>query len=352
MIHHPEQAKLALAAYGLQDAVISPILMGNINETYNVRAPFGHYVLQRLNPIFKPEIHIDIAKVTQHIAAAGLTTPRLIPTSEGLWWTTQADGEVWRLQTFVPGIVHSQAPTAHWCHAAGVLLARFHAALSDYTEPFIAPRLGVHDTPKHMRLLAQALLSHRSHVAFHQVEPLAAQILNAAEKLADMQQLPTRVVHGDAKLNNIIFAEDGTARALIDLDTLNRMPITLELGDALRSWCNPQGENQGETTFSVDYFAAALQGYQLAQPNFLTAQEIALLPDAVETIALELASRFARDTLEESYFGWDRTRYAAAWEHNLRRTQSQLALAVSYANQRPAVMRTLSDIFTRRATHA
>ncbi len=345
MIAQPEHAREALHAYDLSDATLTPITMGNINDTYAVRAPLGQYVLQRLNPIFKPEIHHDIAQVTTHLARAGLTTPRLMPTRDGQWWVTLADGGVWRLQTFIHGVVHSQAPQAHWCAAAGVLLARFHAALANYTEPFRAPRLGVHDTPKHLRLLRDALAHHTAHQAFSQVERLAHVILQRAERLQDMQALPERVVHGDAKLNNIIFAEDASARALIDLDTLNRMPITLELGDALRSWCNPQGENQGQIHFSVDYFAAALRGYQNAQPNFLTPQEVAMLPDAVETIALELASRFARDALEESYFGWDSTHYKAAWEHNMHRAQSQLALANSYAQQRTEVMRIMHQVF-------
>ena len=345
MIAQPEQARRVLVAYDMGDAALTPISMGNINDTYAVRAPFGQYVLQRLNPIFKPEIHYDIAKVTTHLAKAGLTTPRLIPTRDDQWWATLPDGGVWRLQTFIPGIVHSQAPQAHWCHAAGVLLARFHAALADYTDPFAAPRLGVHDTPRHLRLLREALAAHPTHQAFAQVERLANVILQRAERLADMQQLPERVVHGDAKLNNIIFAEDATARALIDLDTLNRMPITLELGDALRSWCNPRGENHGEIHFSVDYFGAALRGYKSAQPNFLSPQEVAMLPDAVETISLELAARFARDALEESYFGWDRINYSAAWQHNLHRAESQLALANSYAAQRSEIMRVMAHVF-------
>lgn len=70
-----------------------------------------------------------------------------------------------------------------------------------------------------------------------------------------------------------------------------------------------------------------------------------MLPDAVETIALELAARFARDALEESYFGWDRVNYSAAWQHNLHRAQRQLALANSYAKQRSEVMRVMAHIF-------
>ena len=47
----------------------------------------------------------------------------------------------------------------------------------------------------------------------------------------------------------------------------------------------------------------------------------------VETIATELASRFARDDVEDRYFGWDPAKYASRPEHNRARAASQLALA-------------------------
>lgn len=37
--------------------------------------------------------------------------------------------------------------------------------------------------------------------------------------------------------------------------------------------------------------------------------------------------------LDESYFGWDQSRFAAAWEPNVLRARSQLALARSIRDQ-------------------
>ena len=51
-------------------------------------------------------------------------------------------------------------------------------------------------------------------------------------------------MHGDPKISNLMFARDSDrGLCLIDLDTLGPMPIALELGDALRSWCNPAAED-------------------------------------------------------------------------------------------------------------
>ena len=48
---------------------------------------------------------------------------------------------------------------------------------------------------------------------------------------------------------------------MVDFDTLNKMPVYLELGDALRSWCNPSGEDTADGYFSMAHCRAALNGY-------------------------------------------------------------------------------------------
>ena len=69
-------------------------------------------------------------------------------------------------------------------------------------------------------------------------------------------------MHGDPKINNLLFdAATGRALCFIDLDTLGRMPLPLELGDAFRSWCNPAGEDNRQSAFALDLFAAAVDGY-------------------------------------------------------------------------------------------
>ena len=340
-----DRAAAALTAYDLQPSTLELVPMGNINETYYVNAAGERFVLQRLNPIFKPEIHHDIEFVTEVVAKAGLVTPRLVRTRDDALWTDRGIQGVWRLQTFIDGVVHDRADTPAICGAAAKLLGRFHSAVGHLQHTFRAPRLGVHDTARHMQLLRDALQAHPEHCAFRAIQPLAQTILTTFAQLPPMQGLPHRVVHGDPKLNNIIFARSGEALALIDLDTLNSMPITLELGDALRSWCNPAGEDEPEAHFSMPHFAATLEGYAEGAHGLLQPDEVALLPVAMQTIALELAARFARDVLEESYFGWNRNNYQAAWQHHLVRTRSQLSLAQSYARQQQDARNLVQHLF-------
>lgn len=338
-----ERAREAARAFPLTQPQLAPITLGHINETYTVHAGDERFVLQRLNPIFDARVHEDIDAITRHLEHKGLVTPRLVPTRDGKLWTVDDKGGVWRLLTFIEGQVFTQLASPVQCCEAGRLLGAFHGALADLRHSFAARRLGVHDTPRHLRLLREAVSTHRTHVAYDQVAPLAERIFAGTERLPDLHQTKPRIVHGDPKISNIIFAANGEARAFVDLDTLTDMPIALELGDAWRSWCNPGGEVRG--SFSLDAFEAALRGYASGADGFLSAAEIALLPAALPTIALELAARFARDALEESYFGWDRTQYKAAWEHNVVRTRSQIDVAYAYAEQSRAAEDLVRRIF-------
>jgi Ser/Thr protein kinase RdoA (MazF antagonist) len=312
---------VVLRAWGLEGAKPEPILMGNINRTFRI----GDVILQRLNPIFGPEVHDDIEAVTSHIEARGLRTPRLLRTTSGELWTTDDDGGVWRLQTFIDGIIITANASAGHCREAGRLLGAFHTAVADLDYTFSNRRPGVHDTERHRDHLAEVLGSHTGHGAFAEVEPVGRAILEMLDALPPATGLPPRIVHGDPKITNVVFDEQ-TALCFIDLDTFSRMTIPVELGDAFRSWCNTAGEDQTEARFDLDLFRAGIEGYADRARALLTAPEIDAIVPAVETIALELAARFCADALEESYFGWNQVKFPSASAHHLHRARGQLSL--------------------------
>ncbi|MEQ9502981.1 MAG: aminoglycoside phosphotransferase family protein [Deltaproteobacteria bacterium] len=323
-------AERALGAWSIADAQLVPIEVGLINVTFEVRSERGRFILQRLNPIFSPRVHEDIEAVTEHLARRGIETPRLVRTVAD---TRYHDAEgVWRLMTFIEGETHARLTSDALAREAGALLGRFHRATADLEHTFVAGRLGVHDTPKHMRALEDAVGEHTGHRLHAEVAPLATEIVERYAALGSLPPVEDRVVHGDPKVSNVLFTPQGAARCLVDLDTLARMPIYLELGDALRSWCNPAGEDGGEATFSLPLFAAAIEGYASSTRGWLTAEESGALVRATATIILELAARFAADALRESYFGWNAKRFATRGDHNLLRAQRQLQEAKSLAD--------------------
>src|SRR5262249_54392517 len=131
------------------------------------------------------------------------------------------------------------------------------------------------------------------------------------------------------------FAGDD-AVALVDLDTTQRSTLPAELGDAMRSWCNPMQESSATGGFDLALFEAAMRGYaEGAGPDTVTEAEWAAIVPGVEQIAWELSSRFAMDALAEQYFGFD-PRYGGRGEHNLVRATGQAAVARSVRAQRSA----------------
>lgn len=339
----------ALTEYPLHVRAVQRMTAGHINLTYRVEANEGVFTLQRLHPVFGPEVNLDIEAVTAHLAARGIETPRLLRTVEGTLWTSGSDGRPWRVLTFVPGDVMLAAESPARCAAAGACLGRVHRALWDLEHEFVHRRPGVHDTRHHLGRLRAAVDTRQDHHLFAAVAPVAREILAAAHELALPLELPWRVVHGDPKISNFVFGPDGTARAMIDLDTFSRMPLPLELGDALRSWSSPHGEESTEP-IDAEHFRAALAGYATAIGELPTLAERQAIPLATALIAIELASRFCTDALEERYFGWDRTRFASSAEHNLARARAQLALGRSVLARLSDLARTVTQAWDRAPT--
>jgi Ser/Thr protein kinase RdoA (MazF antagonist) len=315
---------VVLRAFPIERQSWSRLGRGLINRTFAVAGEPGH-VLQRVSPIFAPEIHHNIRAVTQRLRERGVTTPLIVETRAGTPWHTEADGSVWRLLTRVSGET-APTPTPARAHSAGRLVGRWHAALDDLEHEFVGMRRGVHDTDRHLRALAEALDERPSHRLHQDATRLAEQIFAAARELPPLPPGLERPCHGDLKLDNVVFVGD-EAVALVDLDTVGPMSLAHELGDAFRSWCNPSGEDEDrEIELDLDIFAAAVEGYRADYGRPFTPPEQLGLLHGIEWIALELSARFLADALLERYFGWDPTRFPTRGAHNLLRARTQLAV--------------------------
>jgi Ser/Thr protein kinase RdoA (MazF antagonist) len=308
---------------------------GLINRTFRVDGRRGPVIVQRLHPVFGGVVNEDIDVVTTHLASKGFPTPCVVRTDNGALWVDDGEGGVWRALTFVEGQAFDRISSASMAHEAGKLVAHFHVAVADLNHEYRHVRPGVHDTRRHFDFLRTALLDHSGHRLFSQVAPLAERIWKIAENLPDLSGLSKRHAHGDLKISNLLF-RDGTGFCLVDLDTLGRMIWPFEMGDALRSWTNPNGEDQQRSAIDVETFAAALSGYgSVARGTPLVSDEESdALVAGLATICTILSSRFLADALHEKYFGYDASRFPARGEHNLLRGQGQLALFESVDAQR------------------
>ena len=318
----------------LADQPWRPLSGGLINDTYLVGDP-PVAVVQRLNPLFPPRVNDDIEAVTAHVASRGMCTPRLLRTCEGALCSGQ-----WRALSFVPGVTHHKLSDPRLAAEAGALVARWHRATEDLEHDFAFSRPLAHHTPHHMEVLRRALAEHTGHRLRAEVERLAGDLLGRWASWSGDLDEPTRVAHGDLKISNLRFDAEGRGLCLLDLDTMGQLPLSVELGDAWRSWCNPVAEDAAETVFSVELFEASARAYLAAYP--VPAELRERMPAGIERICLELAARFAADALNESYFGWDPSVAPGRGEHNLLRARGQLALATSVRDQLPAIGAALS----------
>jgi Ser/Thr protein kinase RdoA (MazF antagonist) len=328
-----------VGAWGWRAEQIAPLAGGLINKTFVVReegVPVA--VLQQLHAIFGAEVNFDIEAVTTHLAARGMVTPRLVRTRDGNAWARDA-GNIWRALTFVEGESLQRVPSPEWAQAGGALVGRFHRALADLTYDYKFTRSGVHDTMLHLQRLRTCVDAGRDPEA----ADLGREILEAADTLPAIPPTARRHVHGDLKISNLLFRREPLAGVcLVDLDTFAKGTMAFELGDAMRSWCNPDGEDAASVRFDLPIFRAAISGFRGEADDLLTSDERVSIVTGLETVCIELAARFAVDVFEDRYFGWDATRFPTRRAHNLVRARGQLALGLAVRSARDEALAAVS----------
>jgi Ser/Thr protein kinase RdoA (MazF antagonist) len=335
-----------LAALGRYPQLEAPrtsrIPGGLIHQTWHVEDGARGYVLQRLNPIFSPDVHENIEAVTSRLAERGLETPRLCRTRDGaLFAELGQPSERFRLMTAVQGRTLDSCPSPAHAASAGSLVGRFHGSLDDLEHDFAPLGFVFHDTDRHFEQLDLAIEKHRDHPMHGDVVGLARRFHELRASWMSLEGAPHRVVHLDLKFNNVLLSDSGEARCLIDLDTLSRAPLWLELGDAWRSWCNRRPEHEPEAELDAEIFEASAAAWREAVDFELGRAEIESLAHGIERLALELAVRFAADVLEESYFGWSPDLFESAAAQNLSRARGQLSLHEQALETRGARLRFL-----------
>ena len=321
-----------LAAWGWRVDAIAPHAGGLINHTFVVRDEAGAPVaaLQQLHPIWGAEVNLDIEAVTAHLAARGMLTPRIVRTLDGRAWVEHA-GRVWRALSWIAGDSVHAVPSSDWAEAGGRLVGRFHRAVADLVHEYKFTRAGVHDTAAHLAKLGDRVARGGDVEAVD----LGREILDVATQLPALPELPRRHVHGDLKISNLVFQRAPLAGiCLVDLDTVARGTLAFELGDAMRSWTNPHGEDVTSTRFDCQVFAAAIRGFRSEAESVVTEDERRSILTGLQIVCIELAARFAVDVFDDTYFGWDPTRFASRRAHNLVRARGQLGLGRSVLESR------------------
>lgn len=328
---------------------VTPHGGGLINDSYLVRRrQQPPLLLQRLNPEVFPQPRLllhNLRQVSDHLAIKGERTRlgrkhqaiTMLTTHRGEDYYCDPQGGYWRALLFID---HSRTLSGienpNQAIEAGAILGRFHALLHDL------PPACLHDPLPAFHVVPSALARYRQ-LLQRQPANREAEGVDFCLEFVDQRQgqaavleqarsrgiLPERIIHGDPKLDNILFAEDeDRALALVDFDTLKPGLTQYDIGDCLRSCCNPGGEEALQPFFELELAHALLQGYLAEMRALLTYNDFAYIYDACRLITFELGLRFFSDFLAGNlYFKVDDP------EHNLRRACSQFKLVTSIEDQ-------------------
>jgi hypothetical protein len=129
---------------------------------------------------------------------------------------------------------------------------------------------------------------------------------------------------------------------MVDLDTVKPGLVHYDIGDCLRSGCNPLGEETGDweaVRFEPELCRAMLTGYLSLAQDFLTENDYAYLYDAIRLLTFELGLRFFTDYLAGNvYF---KARHP---EHNLVRALVQFKLTEKIESQAATIGAIIRDL--------
>ncbi|MBI4437857.1 phosphotransferase [Candidatus Uhrbacteria bacterium] len=327
--------KSVLGAYAIGAVQsITQVTAGLVHETFAVKTDQGRYIIQKLHPVLASKaIGEDFFAVTEFLRSQKFLSPVCVRTKKGeVLSVDQTD--VWRMQTLLPGRTIHVIESLIMAREAGQIYARFHKVMDKMDYRFKSKKI-LHETEKVYEALGKATKGAEGAKGAEVAQEVAFIRRNLPEFFLPAD-LPLRVIHGDPKISNILFDRHGRAKAIIDLDTCNRRPLLVELGDAFRSWCGGR-EDDPSNTFSLSRFRAAWKGYEAGAQGFLTRRERQLVPRAIGTITLELAARFLTDYFTDNYFGWDASRYPSRASHNLARARGQIAEFKDYQKKLPQI---------------
>jgi Ser/Thr protein kinase RdoA (MazF antagonist) len=320
---------------------------GNINDTYLVTTDSNEesrFVLQRINTqVFKqPRLIMQNMRVfTEHMRKRSREEghhwemPRVLHTVDGQDFYIDSEGNFWRAISYVAG-ARSFDTIRDLEHAreVGHALGTFQHLISDLPIETLADTLeGFHITPRYIQHFDQIFSQNgfranaevRYGLDFVSARRDWAHVLENAREQGKLQLRP---VHGDPKVNNVMIEEDsGCAISLVDLDTVKPGLIHYDIGDCMRSGCNPLGEeteNWEAVQFEPEIGQAILTGYLTQARHFLSDADYEYIYDSIRLLTFELGVRFFTDHLAGNvYF---KVKHP---EHNLQRALVQFKLTES-----------------------
>lgn len=322
-------------------AILRPFGSGLINSTYFVKSGDEEYILQRINTaIFKDSFAVmkNIQLVTEHIRAKGGETLDVVMTKDGGLLAEDPSGH-FRMYKFVKDSRSFDVVTPELFSVAAEEFGKFQRYLSDFDASSISETIkDFHSTDKRLERFLKTV-ERDEFSRYASVKDLAEEIISLGEyaplitSALAKGEIPTRVVHNDTKISNVLFSRDGRGLCVIDLDTVMPGSLLYDFGDAIRSGAaaEPEWSDAFEKVFlREDLYRSFAMGYIRGTGGSMTDRELSLLPLSAFVLTYELAIRFLDDYL-------DGDRYFAPKDKELNRirAKNQLILAKDILSKLP-----------------
>lgn len=296
------------------------------------------FLHQRLNDTVFPDIPAlmhNVGVVTRHLAGCvdggSLTALRLVRTRDGSDYAF-AQGTPWRTYEYVEGTASYDHPRdPEMAHAAALAFGDFQIKLSSLHASELRETIpNFFNSEARLAQLDDACRRDpqgRMAAVFEElnfIDERRAQ-LSLFEDALRTGVMPRRVIHGDTKLNNVLFDEvTGFPRCIVDLDTCMPGYSLFDFGDLVRFTSATSDEDErdlGKVDVDLELYRALRAGYLEHASGFLNPFEFEHMADAARVVALTLGMRFLADhVMGDEYFKIERD------GHNLDRARVQLRM--------------------------
>ena len=286
-------------------SAVTPVLGGNINDTYLIEASSGRYVLQRLQKKMDAgKLEYNYKLYSPACDAEGILYPKWLCLREGGFFFTDKEGCNWRMYTYLDGDILSAPLSAEQCYACGYGLGRLHKVLKSLPEKPKAVYPHLHDIGYYYEQYLSVL--NGGNLCEENIDKdIEETIRRMMPKITSGTESEESIIHGDAKISNILF-RNGKVVGFLDWDTVMTGSVNEEIADCIRSCCI------SGNTLDKAAFHALTEGYRDSSCSGEDIQD--KVAASFEKICFELALRYYTDAIsrekhfKEKYPGYRVTR--------------------------------------------
>ena len=267
-----------------------PLGDGHINDTYRVRTEDGDFVCQRVRKTMNvTALEYNYVLYSEACDKAGWSYPAWLKTRAGKYFYTDQKDERWRMYPLIRGDVQAPPLARDVLFSCGQGLANMHKILQTLAASPKAVYPKLHNLEQYYEIY-ENLLHSNDHLEEQRNAAIEGKIREGIREFRKLSLDRTKVVHGDAKLANILF-QDGKVKAFLDLDTVMQGSLLEDVADCIRSSCIVDG------TFDEVAASELVRGYASEASGLINEKELRLLPQVFRKICFELGLRYYTDSI-------------------------------------------------------